>query len=88
MYQSNAQTSEAARQLVWSRPKRQNFFLNVRLMSKLSLPELVCIAASQKLSANLRAAALRVLTGIAPVEVTKGQHYAARRILVRKHFAI
>ncbi len=88
MHQPQVQHSEAARLHVVSRPKRQNFFLNVRLMSKLSTPELVCIAASKKMSANLRAAALRVLTGIAPVEVTMGLHYAARRILVRKHFAI
>lgn len=88
MHQPQVQHSEAARLHVVSRPKRQNFFLNVRLMSKLSTPELVCIAASKKMSANLRAAALRVLTSIAPVEVTMGLHYAARRILVRKHFAI
>ena len=88
MHQTPVRSSEATRLLVVSRPKRQNFFLNVRLMSKLSMPELVCIAASKKMSANLRAAALRVLTSIAPVEVTMGLHYAARRILVRKHFAI
>lgn len=84
----HVQSIEIARLRVVSRPKRQNYFLNVRLMSKLSIPELVCIAASEKLTVNLRAAALRVLTCIAPVEVTKGLHYAARRILVRKHFAI
>jgi hypothetical protein len=88
MDSNKAQRREAHRLHVVSRTKRQNFFLNVRLMSKLSIPELVCVAASKKMAVNLRAAALRVLTGIAPVEVTQGQHYAARRLLVRKHFAI
>lgn len=68
--------------------KRQAFYRSVRAVEVLPPYHLVRVASERGYPLRVRAAALRVLTSISPVEVTKGRPYAERRLLVRKHFSI
>ena len=69
--------------------KRQRFMQHVRATYVLPRHHLIrIIRASDAYSPRMRAAALRNLVAQAPIEVTQGRCYAARRKLVRAHYAV
>lgn len=67
---------------------RQAFFGHLRATGVLPIHHLVRIILDKGYSARVRSAALRNLVGSAPLEVTLGQPYAVRRLLVRKHYQV
>lgn len=76
-------------QRVLASEKRQRFFGLVRATFPLSTIDLIqVINAADRYSALMRAAALRNLVCLAPVEVTQGRSYLERRRLVRAHFGV
>lgn len=68
--------------------KRQAFYRSVKCYSSIDARQLKEIVAERRISVRARAAALRVLTCIASLEITQGRPYAERRRLVRKHHNI
>lgn len=68
--------------------RRQAFFGHLRACEVLPPYHLKRIIADAGYSARLRSAALRVLVGKSPLEVTQGRPYAERRRLVRQHYRI
>jgi len=68
--------------------RRQTFFGHIRACDVLPPFHLRRVIADKGYSARLRAAALRVLTAIAPIEVTQGRPFAERRRLVRRHYKL
>ena len=68
--------------------RRCAFFGHLRATDVLPVHHLVRIIRDKTYSPRFRSAALRNLVGQAPLEVTHGQPYAARRRLVRKHYQV
>ncbi|MGF6440312.1 hypothetical protein [Paraburkholderia youngii] len=68
---------------------RQRFFASIQRYALLTIEQLVDVARDQqRFSPRSRAAALRHIVARAPIEVTLGRPFAARRRLVRKHFGV
>lgn len=68
---------------------RLRFFGHIRATDVLPVHHLVRIArCSDTYPARMRAAALRNLVAKAPLDVTQGRPFAARRKLVRAHYGI
>ena len=69
--------------------KRQRFFGSIQRYATLTLTQLIDVARDGKqYSPRSRAAALRHIVARAPITVTQGRPYAARRRLVRRHFGV
>ena len=69
--------------------KRQRFFGHIRSTNVLPIYHLVRVAnAKEQYSPLMRAAALRNLVCIAPLEITKGACYLERRRSVRAFYGI
>jgi hypothetical protein len=69
--------------------KRQSFFGHIRATNVLPIYHLIRVAkAKDQYSPLMRAAALRNLVGNAPLEVTRGACYSARRRSVRAFYGI
>lgn len=69
--------------------KRQRFYGHIRTTDVLPIYHLVRIAKAKELySPLMRAAALRNLCCVAPLEVTKGACFRTRLRLIRSHYGI
>ena len=67
---------------------RRAFWGHLRATDVLPVHHLGRIIRDKSYSARFRAAALRNLVILAPIEVTLGQPYPARRLLVRRHYEV
>lgn len=67
---------------------RRAFWGHIRTTYVLPAHHLVLVIRDQTYSARFRAAALRNLVAVAPIEVTKGRCFAERRKLVRQHYQV
>lgn len=68
---------------------RQQFFGAIHRLSGIPLDQLMAIARDRtRFSLRTRAAALRHVVSLAPITVTRGMPYAARRRLVRNHYRV
>lgn len=64
-------------------------FLNLLAgLRRCTVPDLIPIVRERRHSVLLRVAALRWLIHLAPLEVTQGRCYLARRRLVRQHYGV
>ena len=64
-------------------------FLNLLAgLRRCTVPDLIPIVREQRHPLLLRVAALRWLILLAPLEVTQGRCYLARRRLVRQHYGV
>lgn len=69
--------------------RRRRFVQCLVDADRLSTEQLIVVVRARfSVSALARCAALRVLTALAPIEVTQGRPYLERRRLVRKHYGV
>lgn len=69
--------------------RRQTFFSLVRQTATMTADQLVeVIQSPNRFGPVTRVAALRNLVAQAPIEVTRGSCYLARRMLVRSHYGV
>ena len=68
--------------------KRQRFFGHLRATDVLPIHHLVRVVKDETYPPFFRAAVLRNLVNVAPIEVTQGRPFCERRRLVRAHYRV